>query len=72
MVVLDRVPIDRIQVEARDVQFARMLLKLLLGLFYAVGWVAGKVSVVVAVAWTAVKLGWVDARKPTGRRGSAG
>ncbi|MFW6034029.1 MAG: hypothetical protein ACOC9R_02735 [bacterium] len=66
--VLDRVPVDRVAAEAREIQFRRTALTLLAGLFFVVGWVAGKTlgAVWLAVAWSAaaVKVGWQEARRP--------
>ena len=68
--ILQRVPVDRITVEARDVHPVRFLLTLIAGVLYGVGWLAGKVlgAVFLAVVWsaTAVKVGWQEARKPGG------
>lgn len=73
--VLDRVPLDRITVEARQAKFGRTLLLVLAGLFYAIGWLAAKAFGLLwfAIAWagTAVKVGWADARKGERARGSA-
>jgi hypothetical protein len=63
--LLDRVPVDRIQAEAREVHFGRLLLTLLVGVFYALGWLAGKVSLGLAFCWAAVKIGWTEARTST-------
>lgn len=72
MAVLDRVPVDRITTQARDIQFRRVLLTLLAGLFFAVGWSVAKLFGVLwlAVAWsvTAVKVGWQEGRKTTAAR----
>lgn len=70
MAVLDRVPVDRISSEARDVHFGRTVLTLLAAVLYGVGWVVAKVFGLLwlAVAWsgTAVKVGWQDARRGSG------
>lgn len=64
--VLDRVPVDRITTEAREVQFLRTLLTVIAAVLWATGWAAGKVlgAVWLAAVWsvTAVKVGWSDAR----------
>ncbi len=69
--LLDRVPVDRITTEAREVDFRRTALTLLAGLFWLIGWTTGKAlgGIWLALAWsaTAVRVGWADARpaRPT-------
>lgn len=41
----------------------RLLLTLVAAVLYAIGWIAGKVSLVTGLAWDAVAVGWDDARK---------
>lgn len=71
--ILDRVPIDRITAEARQIDSKRVALTLIAAVLYGVGWLAARVWGVVgavlvalwrALVWsaTAVKIGWVDAR----------
>jgi hypothetical protein len=62
--LLDRVPRDRIEAEARQVRLGRALLTLLVGVFWLVGWLAGKATLGVAFVWAATKVGYVEARKP--------
>ena len=73
--VLDRVPVDRITVEARQVRFGVTVLRLLAGVLYGLGWVVAKAfgAVWFALAWcgVAVKIGWTDARRGGRTRGSA-
>lgn len=73
--VLQRVPVDRISAQARDVHPGRVLLTLLAGLFFGLGWVAFKVCAVVwlAFAWCAVatREGWHEARGPKVTRAAA-
>jgi hypothetical protein len=63
---LDRVPVQRITTEAREVEFRRTALTVLAGLFWLVGWLAAKTlgGIWLALAWsaTAVRVGWSDAR----------
>ncbi len=70
MQLLERVPVERITIEAREVHPGRALLTLIAGIFYGIGWLAGKVlgAVFLAVvwSWTAVKVGWVEARSGRG------
>jgi hypothetical protein len=64
---LDRVPIDRISAEAREVKFGRTVLTVIAAVLYGIGWLAAKIVKVFwrAVVWCAiaVKVGWTDARK---------
>jgi hypothetical protein len=66
MAVLDRVPVERITAEARQIELGRAVLTLLAGLFYVVGWLAAKLVNVVwfafAWSWTAIKVGWKEGR----------
>lgn len=68
---VDRVPVERITREARQVHFWRSVLTLLAGLLFGLGWLAAKAFAVLWLAgvWsaTAVKVGWQE-----GRRGAAG
>ena len=74
MTVLDRVPLERISAEARQVQVGRLLLTLLAGLFYLIGWLVAKLLVGVVWCCIAVKVGYVEAGGPVrkARRGPAG
>lgn len=63
MTVLDRVPIDRINVEARAVKAGRVILTILAGLLYVIGWTAALSWRAVVWACVAVKVGWADCRK---------
>jgi hypothetical protein len=60
--VLERVPVDRIRSEARNIQFTVVVLTLFAALFWSVGWVAGKAWGTVAWSMAAVKVGWQEAR----------
>lgn len=62
--ILDRVPLDRIEGEARQVHLGRSLLTLLVGLFWALGWLFGKGSLAVRIILAASREGWRDARRP--------
>lgn len=71
MAVLDRVPVDRITLEARQINLGRLLLTLIAGLLYGIGWTAAKTVKVLALVlvWclAAVKVGWQEARQPAQR-----
>ena len=80
MTVLDRVPLETINVQARQVEFGRLLLTVIAAALYGLGWLAAKTVTVtgkllgavwLALAWSAVavKVGWNEAR--AGTRGPA-
>jgi hypothetical protein len=66
MSLVDRVTVDRISTEARDIHFTRTVVTLLATVLWLAGWCAGKVlgGIWLAVCWSAVacKVGWTDAR----------
>ncbi len=69
--VLDRVPVDRITAEAREIHFGRTILTAIAAVLFAIGWTLGKIVSgvralwVIFVAWpyAAVKVGWKEARR---------
>jgi hypothetical protein len=61
--VLQRVPVDRISIEARRVQLGRVLLTLLAGVFYLLGWSVAKLFGALVWCAVAVKVGWSEGRK---------
>lgn len=65
---LDRIPVERITVEARDVRFGRTVLTLIAGILFGIGWLIAKAvgALWLVVAWcaTAIKVGWLEARAP--------
>jgi uncharacterized membrane protein YedE/YeeE len=54
--LLERVPVDRISTEARQVRFSRVLLTVIAGLLFGLGWVVAKASGLawLCLAWSAV------------------
>ncbi|HEY3260208.1 MAG TPA: hypothetical protein VGJ95_08055 [Pseudonocardiaceae bacterium] len=66
--LLERVPIDRIEQQAKPVDLGRLLPVLLVGFFYLIGFVARKAIIVVGVGlgWMGVGLGWMVAATRTG------
>lgn len=62
--VLDRVPVDRITTQARDVRFGRTILTIIAAVFFSLGWVVAKVWLAVVWCAVAVKVGWAEARRP--------
>lgn len=69
--VLERVPVEAIMRQAREVRFARTVLALLAGLLFGLGWLAAKAVGLVwlACAWCAVAVreGWRSVRSPGAR-----
>lgn len=63
MAVLDRVPVDEITEQARQVHLGRVVLTVLAAVLFSVGWLAGAVFMALAWSGTAVKVGWLDARR---------
>lgn len=67
--LMDTQRLDRITAEARQVQFGRVLLTVIAGVLFGIGWIVAKTFAVLwlALTWsaTAVKLGWQEARTPT-------
>lgn len=74
---LERVPVEEITKEARQIHFWRTVLRSMAGVLFGVGWLAAKTCAVLwlTCAWsaTAVKVGWREGRAMTqeGRRGAA-
>ncbi|ANN16244.1 hypothetical protein SD37_11710 [Amycolatopsis orientalis] len=73
--ILDRVPVDEITAEARQIQFGKTVLLGVAAVLFGLGWVVGKTFVVLwrAFAWsaTAVKVGWREAQGSRRSGGSA-
>lgn len=70
--LLDRVPLDRIEAQARPVNLGRLVMAALVGVFYVLGWLAAKIVIVAGVAlgwaWAALRTGWADAHQPAEER----
>jgi len=64
----ERVPVEEITAQAREVRFGPTVLLWIAAVFYAVGWFSGKTLGVVWLAlvwsWTAARVGWQEARTP--------
>jgi hypothetical protein len=65
--VLERVPVDRISAEAREVHVGRTLLTLVAGFFYLLGWLAAKVVGGAVWCLAAIRVGWREARTSVAR-----
>lgn len=72
MVTVDTVVLDRITTQAREIKFSRVLLTVLAGIFYGLGWITARAFGVIwlAMTWTAVavKVGWQEGRKTPPKR----
>lgn len=62
MTVLDRVPVDAISAQAREVRPGRTLAALFAAVFFALGWLAGRAFLAVAWCGVAVREGWREGR----------
>jgi len=67
--LLDRVPVDRITEQARQVKPGRTVLTLIAGVLFGLGWVTAKVFAAIWFAftwcWAAVGVGWQAAHGPS-------
>lgn len=65
--MIERIPLERISTEAREIHFGRTMATLIAALLYVLGWLVAKAFGVLwyAAAWsaTAVKVGWDEGRK---------
>ena len=68
--LLDRIPVDRISTEARQVHLGRALLTLLVGVFWLLGWLAGKATLAIGFACAAAKVGYLEARSKADETGA--
>lgn len=64
MAVLQQVPVERINAQARELDPARVLLTLLAAPLFVLGWATAKVVRAVWIAfawtWTAARVGWQE------------
>jgi hypothetical protein len=66
--LIDRVPTEEIRADADQIHLGRLLLTLVVGVFFLIGFMAGKASLGTRFAAAAVRRGWKEARgEPTGR-----
>ena len=59
----ERLPVEEITAQARDVHFGRTLLTVIAAVFYGLGWAVARGFFCVAWCGTAVKLGWQAGRR---------
>lgn len=69
MTVLDRVPLDDITTQARQVRLGRLLLTVLAGFFYAAGWIVGRLFLGLIWCAVAIRAGWREGRAHGGPAG---
>jgi hypothetical protein len=67
--VLDRIPVDRIAVQAAALRLGPMLLSLVMAPFFVLGWVAAKVFLAVRFMIAAVMVGYQAGMKAESRAG---
>jgi hypothetical protein len=66
--LIERVPTEEIRQEAEQIHLGKLLLTLLVGVFFLIGWTAGKASLGTRFALAAMRRGWKEARgEPVGR-----
>lgn len=61
--VLERVPVDEVRAEARDMKPAVTVLTVVTGVLFAVGWLLGVLWAAVAWSLAAVKVGFRQGRR---------
>lgn len=59
----ERLPVDEITAQAREVHFGRVLLTAIAAVFFALGWLIARAFFCVAWCGTAVRLGWQAGRR---------
>ncbi len=70
--LIKRVPTEEIRADAEQLHLGRLLLTLLVGVFFLIGWTAGKASLGTRFALAAVRQGWKEARGAPGGRPRGG
>ena len=67
----ERIPLDGITAQAREVHFWRTVLTVIAALLFGLGWLLAKTFAVLwlAAAWsfTAIRVGWQEGRKASGK-----
>jgi hypothetical protein len=67
--MLDRVPVDEITQQAKQVKFGRAVLTLVAAVLFGLGWVTSRAFAVLWLAfawsWTAVRVGWEAEHGPS-------
>lgn len=61
--VLERVPVEKVRAEARDIKFGVTVLTVVTAVFVAIGWLFGVVWAAVAWSFSAVRVGFRQGRQ---------
>lgn len=69
MAVLDRIPVDRIAVQAAALRLGPLLLSLVMMPFFSLGWVSAKVYLAVRYVVAAVLVGYRAGLEASSRAG---
>lgn len=60
MAITAQIPVEEITARAREVKFSRVVLTLIMGFFYVIGWTAGHAWVGVVICALSVRRGWLE------------
>ena len=60
--ITERVALEQITREARQVRFGQVLLAVFAGVFFGIGWLAARLFLSVAWCAVAVRVGWQEGR----------
>jgi hypothetical protein len=60
--ITQRMPLDEITRQARQVRFGRVLLTVLAAVFFGIGWLVARLFLAVAWCAVAVRTGWQEGR----------
>lgn len=67
--IAERIPLDEITAQARQVHVGRVLLTLIAAVFFGLGWAAGRMFYGLAWCGVAVRVGWQAGRQAGGAHG---
>lgn len=69
LMVTAQIPVEEITARAREVQFSRVVLTLIMGFFYVIGWTAGHAWVGMVICALSIRRGWLEGQGITGPQG---
>jgi hypothetical protein len=64
-IINSRVDLDRLDAEAREVDFRRVVMTVIVALFFAIGWVVGRLWIGMVWSALAIREGWREGSKRT-------